>query len=171
MGIGATINVSKKLGVNTVSSTETEIVSTGEKFPKCTWFRYFREAQGSLMKEDILMQDNQNCVLLQKNYPYSNRKVSKHIHIRYFFEVDKIKNEEVKIVYYPTEAMIADFSSTPTQGKLFEFQKIQYKGLKLRIIECTRTGTRKSWNNINYSMTSNSDINHRSILKNSHQTN
>ena len=62
--------------------------------------------------------------------------------------VDKIKNKEVKIVYCPTEKMIADFSIKPTQGKLFE-----YKGLKLRISDCTKSGTRRSYNNINYSMT------------------
>jgi len=40
------------------------------------------------MKEDILMQDNQSCIPLQKNYPYSNGKGSKYIHVRYFFVVD-----------------------------------------------------------------------------------
>lgn len=131
MGTGAMINVSKKLGVNTVSSTETRIVSTGERFPKCLWFRYFRGSQGSALKEDILMQVNQSCILLQKNYPYSNGKGSKHIHVRYFFVVDKIKNKEVKIVYCPTEKMIADFSSKPTQGKLFEFQRNTIQGIKV----------------------------------------
>ena len=129
MGTGAMINVPKKLGVNTVSLTETKIVSTGERFPKRTWLRYFRGAQGSPLKEDILMQDNQSCILLQKNYPYSNGKGSKHIHVRYFFVVDKIKNKEVKIVYCPTEKMIADFSSKPTQGKLFKLNTIQ--GIKV----------------------------------------
>ena len=37
-GKGATISVSKKLGLVTNSSIETEIVSTGERMPKCTWF-------------------------------------------------------------------------------------------------------------------------------------
>ena len=148
---GAMINMSKKLGVNTVSSTETEIVSTGERFPKCTWFRYFRGAQGSSLKEDILMQDNQSCILLQKNYPYSNGKGSKHIHIRYFFVVDKIRNKEVKIAYCPTAKMIANYSSKPSCSS---FKGIQYKELKLRISKCIRNGIRKSWFNINYSMTS-----------------
>ena len=99
-----------------ISSTETEIVSTGEWFPKCTWFRYFWLAQGDHVKEDILMQDNDSGILVQKNYPYSTRKGSKHIHIRYFFVVDKVKNKEVKIIYCPTNKMWADFSSKPTQG-------------------------------------------------------
>ena len=40
MGTGSMMSVSKKLGLVTISSTETEIVSTGKRFPKCTWFRY-----------------------------------------------------------------------------------------------------------------------------------
>ena len=43
---GAMMNVLKKLGLVTTSSTEKEIVSNGERFPKCTWFRCFRLAQG-----------------------------------------------------------------------------------------------------------------------------
>ena len=35
---GAMVKVSKKLGIVTNSSTETELVSTGEYIPKCTWF-------------------------------------------------------------------------------------------------------------------------------------
>ena len=55
MGKGAMINVSKKLGLNTLSSTETEVVSTGERLPKCVWFRHFRISQGDKPVEDILM--------------------------------------------------------------------------------------------------------------------
>lgn len=36
IGKGAMLNMSKKLGVIIASSTETEIVSIGERFPKCT---------------------------------------------------------------------------------------------------------------------------------------
>ena len=35
-----------KLGVDVVSSTEIEVVSTGERFPKCIWFRFFHIVQG-----------------------------------------------------------------------------------------------------------------------------
>jgi hypothetical protein len=129
-GKGAMISVSKKLGVVTTSSTETEIVSTGERLPKCTWFRYFRLAQGESDKEDILMQDNKSAIILQKNYPYSTRKGSKHIHVRYFFAVDKVKNKEIKIMYCPTEKMIADYNSKPLQGKLFIDLRNEMLGIK-----------------------------------------
>ena len=36
MGKGAIINISKKLGIVTNSSTETKVVSNRERFPKCT---------------------------------------------------------------------------------------------------------------------------------------
>ena len=68
IGTGAMINASKKLGLCTVSSAEIEVVSTGEIFPRCTWFIHFRVAQGEDdSKEDILLQDNQNCILLYKS--------------------------------------------------------------------------------------------------------
>ena len=73
IGIGAMIDVPKKLGLDTVSSAKIEVVSTGEIFPRCTWFIHFRVAQGEDdSKEDILLQDNQSCVLLHKSYPFSN---------------------------------------------------------------------------------------------------
>ena len=44
MGAGAIIMMSKKLVLVKTSSTETEVVSSGESFLKYTWFRYFRLA-------------------------------------------------------------------------------------------------------------------------------
>ena len=64
MGKCAMINVSKKLGLNTLSSTETEIVSTRERLPKCIWFQCFRIQQGDEPIEDILIQDNKNTMIL-----------------------------------------------------------------------------------------------------------
>ena len=54
------INVYKKIGLVTNSSTETEIVATREQLPKCTWFRYLRIEQGVLVKVGLLMQDNKS---------------------------------------------------------------------------------------------------------------
>ena len=76
------------------------------------------------------MQDNKSAILLQKNWPYSTRKGSKHIHVRYFFVVDKIRHKEVKIMYCPTELMIADFKNTkPLQGALFYFFRNKIMGI------------------------------------------
>ena len=55
---GATMSTSRKLGLVATSSTETDIVADGERFPKCVWFRHFRLAQGDSDKEDVLIQNN-----------------------------------------------------------------------------------------------------------------
>jgi hypothetical protein len=128
-GKGAMINISKKLGLVTNSSTETEIVSTGERMPKCTWFRYFRIEQGEPIVEDLLMQDNKSMILLQKNGIFSVGKGSKHIHIRYFFTTDKIEKKELKLIYCPTDKMIADFSTKPLQGSKFIEFRDQMQGI------------------------------------------
>ena len=61
---GIMINTSKKLSLVTTSSTETEVVSSGERFPKYIWFRYFRLAQDPDNKENILFQDKKSAILL-----------------------------------------------------------------------------------------------------------
>ena len=131
MGKGAMINVSKKLGLNTLSSTETEVVSTGERLPKCIWFRYFRICQGDEPVEDVLMQDNKSAMILQRNWPFSTRKGSQHINVKYFFATDKIKSKEIKMIHCPTEEMIADYNSKPLQGKLFYDNRNQMMGLTI----------------------------------------
>ena len=130
MGKGAMMSVSKKLGLVTRSSTETEVVSTGERMPKCTWLRYFRIAQGDRAKEDILMQDNEVCIILHKNWPFSTGKGSQHINVRYFFVVDKIKNKEVKVIFCPTDKMVADYQSKPLQGVLFVTHRNTIMGVR-----------------------------------------
>ena len=75
----------------TTSSIETEIAASGERFPKRTWFHYFRLAQGDDRKEDVLLQENKSDILLQKNHPFSVGAGSKHIDVRCYFVVDKIE--------------------------------------------------------------------------------
>ena len=58
-------------------------------------------------------------MLLMNNGIYSAGKGSKHIHVRYYFITDRIKNKEFKIMYCPTEEMIADFFTKPLQGAQF----------------------------------------------------
>jgi hypothetical protein len=107
-GKGAMYSSSNKLKLNTISLTETEVVSDGEKLPKSLWYRLFCIAQGGYANEDILMQDNQSAILLQNNGRYSVGKGSKHIDIRYFFITDRIEKKRINVKYCPTEEMIAD---------------------------------------------------------------
>ena len=79
-------NSSTKLKLSTLSSTESKVVTLGEKLPKSTWFQLFCIAQGGYTKKDILIHDNQSTIILaNKNVPYysSACKGSKYLDIRY----------------------------------------------------------------------------------------
>ena len=56
---------------------------------------------------------------LEQNGRGSSGKRTRHINIRYFFVIDRIKANELRIKYCPTEMMVADFYTKPLQGKLF----------------------------------------------------
>ena len=70
-----------------------------------------------------------SCMLLQKNGHFSVGKGSKHIHIRYFFATDKIEKKEIRLIYCPTDKMIADYSTKPLQGAKF----VEFRDLMLGI--------------------------------------
>ena len=68
---------------------------------------------------------------MQKNWPFSTRKGSQHINVKYFFATDKNKNKELKMIHCPTENMIADYNSKPLQGKLFYDNRNLMMGLDI----------------------------------------
>ena len=41
------------------------------------------------------------------------------MNVQYFFVMDKIKKGEVKVAFWPTQEMLADFFTKPLQGTLF----------------------------------------------------
>ena len=118
MGKRDVMTVTNKLGVVTSSSTDTEIVDDKERFPKFSWFRCFRLLKGNSSEEDTLTRDNESNMLLRKHHPFSEGKGSKHMNVRYFFVVDKIHQREVKIVHFPTEKIVADFSGKVLQDNV-----------------------------------------------------
>jgi hypothetical protein len=88
--------------------------------PAIWWTCYFLESQGYGVFEDILYQDNQSAILLEKNGKASSSKRTKHMNIRYFFVIDRIANNELSVEWCPTGQMIADYMTKPLQGTLFK---------------------------------------------------
>ncbi len=123
MGAGAIVGMSTKQKLNTTSSTEAELVAVNDAMPMIIWMRYFLEAQGYEIKDNIVYQDNQSAILLEKNGKASSSKRTKHINIRYFFIKDRISQKELKVVYCPTEEMRADINTKPLQGKAFYYHR------------------------------------------------
>jgi hypothetical protein len=119
MGKGAITSISRKQRMNTRSSTEAELVAADEVVGPMLWTRQFLEAQGYLVKNNILFQDNQSAMLLEKNGRKSAGKRSRHLNIRLFFITDQQEKGHITIEYCPTDNMIADYMTKPLHGNKF----------------------------------------------------
>ena len=83
------------------------------------WFRYFLEEQGYKIEENIVYQDNQSAMKIEKNGIQSCGQKSQYIKSRYFFIKDRVEMNKIKIEYCQTENMLTDFFTKPLQGELF----------------------------------------------------
>ena len=73
--------------------------------------------------KNILFQDNQSAIYLERNGKGSSTGNSLHINMRYFFVKDRIASGEVKVLYCSTSSMLGDFFSKPLQGELFRYYR------------------------------------------------
>ena len=84
MGKGALVNIARKHKLNTGSSTEAELVSIADILGTMMWCKYFMEAQGYVIENNILYQDNKSTILMEKNGRMCAGKNSKHTKNRFF---------------------------------------------------------------------------------------
>ena len=84
---GVVQSLSKKQKLNTRSSTEAELVGADDVATQILWMKHFMEAQGYMIEENILHQDNKSTILLQENGRKSAGKRS--LNVRYFFSRTK----------------------------------------------------------------------------------
>ena len=82
MGQGFPIVISTKQKLNTKSSTESEIVGVDDMMPIVVWNRYFLMSQGYGVTQNLLLQDNQSSILLERNGKASSGKRTWHLHYR-----------------------------------------------------------------------------------------
>ena len=114
---GAAISGSKKQKLNTKISTESEIVGVDDYMPMIIWVKYFLEAQGYIVRDNLLHQDNQSLIKLEQNGKASSGKRTRHIAIIYYFVTDRIAGGDLQVDYCPTENMLADFFHQTAAGK------------------------------------------------------
>ncbi len=119
MGTGFSWDKSTKHKLNTHSSTESEIVAVDNLILQILWARLFMKAQGFAVSDNILYQDNKSAVLLEMNGRASSSKRTRHIEIRYYYVADQVAKGDLRVVWCPTDEMIADFLTKPLQGKAF----------------------------------------------------
>ena len=74
MGRGTMYSTSNKQKLNTKSSTEVELVGVDDLMPQILWMRYFLESQSMKVSDNIVYQDNQRSMKLEKNGIVSSSK-------------------------------------------------------------------------------------------------
>jgi len=83
------------------------------------WTRNFLEAQGYKVTDNIMFQDNQSAMLLEKNGKWSSSKQIRHINIKYFLVTNWIGAGEMTVELCPTGKMLAGYFTKPLQGGAF----------------------------------------------------
>ena len=81
----------------------------------------FLEHQGYPILNNVVFQDNQSAIKMERNGRNSCTGNSRHIAVRYFFTKDRIEKGKLVVEYCPTDLMIADFFTKALQGKAFKF--------------------------------------------------
>ena len=119
MGSGSIFSKSTKQKLNTKSSTEAELIAASDMSSQILWTKLFLQEQGYAIKQNILFQDNQSAMLLEKNGSLSSSQRTRHINVRYFFIKDKVDTGDIEIVYCPTDSMVGDYFTKPLQGSKF----------------------------------------------------
>jgi hypothetical protein len=67
LGKGSVYSMSRKQRINTKSLTEAELVGVNDGMPLVIWTRNFIMAQDYKINDNVVFQDNQSAMLLEKN--------------------------------------------------------------------------------------------------------
>ena len=108
LGKGAVYSASTRQKLNTRASTTAELVGVDDMMPQVLWTRHFLEAQGYEVKDNVVYQDNQSAMLLEKNGRASSSKRTRHVNVRYYFVTDQVNKKRLRVEYCPTKEMVSD---------------------------------------------------------------
>ena len=72
-----------------------------------------------MIHNNVIYQDNQSAIRLEKNGRRSSSKRTRHINIRYYFITDTITNQEAPVEFCPSLDMIGDYFSKELKGYQF----------------------------------------------------
>ena len=83
------------------------------------WFIIFMGAQGYAIKSNVIYQDNQSAIRMEKMGKLFVQEIPDTYISGTFFVKDIIDKGEMKVEYCPTHYMLADFFTEPLMGDLF----------------------------------------------------
>jgi hypothetical protein len=90
-----------------LSTTESEYVAVTHAAKEALWLRSLIEQLfGTTLSPTTLYSDNQSAIALSKDHQYHAR--TKHIDIRFHFIRWIIEQGSIRLIYCPTDDMIAD---------------------------------------------------------------
>ena len=114
-----------KQKINTLSSTEAELVSFDDILAKMMLTKLFLEAQGFEVTENVVFRDNQSSMKLETNGKANPGKRTRHFTFKYFLITSLIARNEVSLQFCPTDLMIPDVMTKPLVGRKFtKFRKV-----------------------------------------------
>ena len=130
-GTGGLMISSTKQRLVAKSSTEGELVGSGDYMPCGIWMKRFMDGQGHFIKEFDFLQDNEATMNIEENGRASaSTRLRRHVDIQYFFIKDKIESNGITMRYCNTAMMLADYLTKPLQGRLFHFFRAVLLGHK-----------------------------------------
>ena len=104
---GAVSWCTKKQEIIALSTTEAEYVAVTHAAKEALWLRtLIKEIFGDINGPTTLYSDNQSAIALMKDHQHHMR--TKHIDIRFHFIRWVIEEGKIKLVYCPTNDMLAD---------------------------------------------------------------
>jgi hypothetical protein len=128
LGAGPVSVASRKQGIVTKSSTESELVAISDMLSMVIWTREFLKEQGYKVDPAVLYQDNMSTIAMA-NRGSSNSPRTRHVDISYFFVKDRIDAGEVIVEHMRTDRMLADGMTKPLQGELFRRMRKAVMGM------------------------------------------
>ena len=104
---GAVSWCTKKQEIISLSMTKAEYVAATHAAKEALWLRsLIGEIYGDIKGPITLFSDNQSAIALTKDHQYHAR--TKHIDIRFHFICWVIEQGKIKLIYCPTNDMLAD---------------------------------------------------------------
>ena len=119
MGAGISYVQYRKKIIKTQSSTETDLFGVDDVLTQVIWNQYFLKYQGYKIRDNVIYQDIQSTIKLDKNGICSSIKRTRHINIRYYFITDRINKEETYVQFCPTLETIRYYFTKAMQVSQF----------------------------------------------------
>ena len=93
-------NFARKKKIQGQIYMEDELIGTYDALLQEIWYKYFIEAQGYTMENNIFNQYKKSAIILEVNSKFSRPKRTNHIKTRYLFIKYMIEQGSVEVVYF-----------------------------------------------------------------------